>query len=107
MDSKAQLSVDIIAKVVEGRITIANATKLLSKSRLTIERYVRRYQEVGIKYAVHGNSGKSPQNKTPTSIKKTVQNLIKEKYFNLNLLHLDVQLEINENIFIKHKTLLG
>ena len=47
MDSKAQLSVDIIAKVVEGRITIANATKLLSKSRLTIERYVRRYQEVG------------------------------------------------------------
>ena len=25
MDSKAQLTVDIIAKVVEGRITIANA----------------------------------------------------------------------------------
>ena len=41
MDSKAQLTVDIIAKVVEGRITIVNAAKLLSKSRRTIERYVK------------------------------------------------------------------
>jgi hypothetical protein len=38
MDSKAQLTVDIIAKVVEIRIIIANAAKLLSKSRRTIER---------------------------------------------------------------------
>jgi hypothetical protein len=42
MDSKAQLCVDIIAKVVEGSITITNAAKLLSKSRRTIERYVKR-----------------------------------------------------------------
>jgi predicted DNA-binding transcriptional regulator YafY len=60
MDSKAQLTVDIIAKVVEGRITIANAAKLLCKSRRSIERYVKRYQQVGIQFAVHGNSGKSP-----------------------------------------------
>ena len=54
MDSKAQLTVDIIAKVVEGRITIANAAKLLSKSRRSIERYVKRYQKVGIQFVVHG-----------------------------------------------------
>ena len=78
MDSKAQLTVDIIAKVVEGRITIANAAKLLSKSRRSIERYVKRYQQVGIQFVVHGNSGKSPPNKVPTSIKKAVQSLIKD-----------------------------
>lgn len=43
MDPKVQFTVDIIAKAVEGRITIANAAKLLSKSRRTIERYVKRY----------------------------------------------------------------
>ena len=107
MDSKAQLTVDIIAKVAEGRITIANAVKLLNKSRRTIERYVKRYQEVGIQFTVHGNSGKSPPNKTPTSIKKTVQTLIKEKYFDLNLLHLAEQLEVNENIIVKRETLRG
>lgn len=107
MDSKAQLTVDIIAKVVEGRITIANAAKLLSKSRRTIERYVKRYQEVGIQFAVHANSGKSPSNKTPTSIKKTVQALIKEKYFDLNFLHLAELLEVNESIIVKRETLRG
>jgi transposase len=107
MDSKAQLSVDIIAKVVEGRITIANAAKLLSKSRRTIERYVKRYQQVGIQFALHGNSGKPPPNKTPKSIKQTVQALIKDKYFDLNLLHLAEQLEVNEHIFVKRETLRG
>ena len=98
MDSKAQLCVDIIAKVVEGRITITNAAKLLSKSRRTIERYVKRYKQVGIQFVVHGNHGKSPPNKTPTSIKKAVQTLIKDKYFDLNLLHLAEQLEINVSV---------
>jgi transposase len=74
MDSKAQLTVDIIAKVVEGRITITNAAKLLSKSRRSIERYVKRYQKVGIQFVVHGNSGKAPSNKTPVSIKKRFKN---------------------------------
>ena len=105
MDSKAQLTVDIIAKVVEGRITIANAAKLLSKSRRTIERYVKQYQQVGIQFAVHGNSGKAPTNKTPVSIKKAVQKLIQEKYYDLNLLHLAEQLATNENIVIKRETL--
>lgn len=107
MDSKAQLTVDIIAKVVEGRITIANAAKLLSKSRRSIERYVKRYQQDGIQFVVHGNSGKSPPNKTPTSIKKAVQSLIKDKYFDLNLLHLAEQLEVNEQITVKRETLRG
>ncbi len=107
MDSKAQLTVDIIAKVVEGRITIANATKLLSKSRRTIERYVKRYQQVGIQFAVHGNRGKSPPNKIATSVKKAVQALIKDKYFDLNLLHLAEKLETDEHIIVKRETLRG
>lgn len=107
MDSKAQLTIDIIAKVVEGRITIGNAAKLLSKSRRTIERYVKHYQEVGIQFAVNGNYSKSPPNKTPTSIKKMIQALIKEKYFDLNLLHLAELLKVNESIVVKLETLRG
>ena len=107
MDSKAQLTVDIIAKVVEGRVTIANAAKLLSKSRRTIERYVKRYQHVGIQFVIHGNHGKAPPNKIPVSLKEAVQALIKDRYFDLNLLHLAEQLAINENIVVKRETLRG
>ncbi|BFT30577.1 hypothetical protein D210916BOD24_17530 [Alteromonas sp. D210916BOD_24] len=41
LNSKAQLTVDVIAKVAEHKITIANATKLLNKSRRTVERYLQ------------------------------------------------------------------
>ena len=73
----------------------------------TIERYVKQYQQVGIQFAIHGNSGKAPPNKTPVSIKKAVQALIKDKYFDLNLLHLAEQLAENENIVVKRETLRG
>jgi predicted DNA-binding transcriptional regulator YafY len=53
MDSQAQLTVDIITKVAERKITIANAAKLLNKSRRTIERYLQKYHKVGIQFVVH------------------------------------------------------
>ncbi|CAH9050430.1 ISNCY family transposase ISShha1 [Pseudoalteromonas holothuriae] len=105
MNSKAQLAVDVIAKVAEGRLTIGNATKLLNKSRRTIKRYLHRYRQVGVQFIIHGNSGKAPVNKTPEKLKQSVQQLIREKYYDLNLLHLAELLETNEHIVVKRETL--
>ena len=105
MDSKAQLTVDVVVKVAEGKITIVNAAKLLNKSRRTVERYLQRYQKVGIQFVIHRNTGKAPVNKTPDSLKRQVQALIKEKYFDVNLTHLAELLEANENIVVKRETL--
>jgi len=105
MDSKAQLTVDVVVKVAEGKITIVNAAKLLNKSRRTIERYLQRYQKVGIQFVIHRNTGKTPVNKMPDSLKRQVQTLIKEKYFDVNLMHLAELLEANENIVVKRETL--
>ncbi|MEX0448005.1 hypothetical protein [Xenorhabdus sp. SGI246] len=49
MDAKAQLTVDIIAKVAQGKISIINASKLLSKSHRAVEHYLQQYQQVGIR----------------------------------------------------------
>jgi transposase len=105
MDSKDQLTVDIIAKVAERKISIVNAAKLLNKSRRTIERYLQKYQKVGIQFVVHKNSGKSPANKISDAVKRAVQGLIKEKYFDVNLAHLRELLEDNEQIQVKRETL--
>ena len=105
MDSKAQLTVDVVVKVAEGKITIVNAAKLLNKSRRTVERYLQRYQKIGIQFVIHRNTGKAPVNKTPDSLKRQVQALIKEKYFDVNLMHLAELLESNENIVVKRETL--
>ena len=45
MDSKRQLTVDIIAKVATGKMDIIHAATLLSKSRRTIERYVKNIEK--------------------------------------------------------------
>ena len=37
MDSKAQLTVDLVAKVAEGKLDIVHAAKLLNRSRRTAE----------------------------------------------------------------------
>lgn len=105
INSKAQLIVDIIIKVAENKITVENASKLLNKSRRTIERYLQRYHDKGFQFVIHGNTGNEPANKLPNNLKKQVQTLIKEKYYDLNLLHLQEKLEINENITVKRETL--
>lgn len=105
MDSKDQLTVDIVAKVSEGKLTINNAAKLLNRSRRTIERYLNRYQQLGIQFVIHGNTGSIPVNKTPDNLKEKVQALIKEKYYDLNLQHLAELLGRNEDIHVKRETL--
>jgi len=105
LDSKSQLTLDIITKVCEGKITIINAAKLLSCSRRTIERYLADYQKVGIAFVVHGNTGKVPVNKKPNDLKIKVQSLIKEKYYDVNLQHLSELLFLNEGLKIKRETL--
>jgi transposase len=105
IDSKSQLIVDIIAKVSEGKIAINNAAKLLNRSRRTIERYLNRYQTLGIKFIMHGNVGKKPVNKISNNIKLKVQSLIKDKYYDVNLQHLAELLDRNENLHVKRETL--
>ena len=105
LNFKAQLTVDVIAKVAERKITIANATKLLNKSRRTVERYLQRYRSQGLQFVVHGNTGSEPINKTPDKLKLQVQSLIREKYYELNLLHLAKMLETHEHIVVKRETL--
>lgn len=105
MDSKDQLTVDVIAKVAQGKMSIINASKLLNKSRRTIERYLQRYHKIGIQFVIHGNAGRAPVNKIPDTLKRQVQALIKEKYYDFNLQHLAELLETTEGITVRRETL--
>lgn len=105
MDSKSQFTVDIISKVIDGRISINSEATLLSKSRRTVERYLSRYRKEGIRFVIHGNKGQIPVNKISESLKKEVQELIQTKYYDFNLQHLAELLVKNEGIDVKRETL--
>ncbi|ARU54116.1 ISNCY family IS1202 group transposase [Oleiphilus messinensis] len=99
------MTVDVIAKVAEGKISLANASKLLNKSKRTVERYLQKYRKVGIQFVIHGNTGHEPTNKTSSAVKQQVKTLIRDKYFDLNLIHLGEMLESNEQIVVRRETL--
>ena len=101
LDSKSQLTLDIIAKVSEGKITISNSTKLLNLSQRTIERYLTQYHTHGVRFIIHGNTGKKPSNKIPDTFRLSVQALINDKYYDVNLQHLSELLAENEGIQVK------
>ena len=83
INSKLQLKLDIIAKVDKGKISIINASKLLKKSRRTIERYLKDYRKNGIAFIFHKNKNRIPVNKISDDVKKNVQKLIRIFHFNL------------------------
>lgn len=105
MDSKTQLKVDIIVKVSLGKIKIKDAVKILNQSSRTIERYLQRYKIEGIAFAVHKNTNRCPINKIDTELKKQVQDLLKTKYYDFNLVHFHERLLHDEKINIKRETL--
>lgn len=105
VNTQTQLKIDIISKVSAGKMLVSNAQRLLMKSRRTIQRYVQQYLKNGILFAIHKNSNRTPINKLPDSLKTKVQRLIKEKYFDFNLMHLIEKLKCTEGISLKRETL--
>ena len=105
MNTQLQLKLDIIAKVDKGEISIINASKLLKKSRRTIERYLKDYRDKGIIFAFHKNKNRIPVNRISVELKKDVQNLIRNEYFDFNLTHLKEKLEEDKGIFLKREAL--
>ncbi len=105
MNSYNQLKLDVISKVSINKISIKDASQILNKSHRTIERYLAKYHRYGAGFLKHGNSGRSPVNKTSVALESEVKKLIKDKYFDFNILHLRDFLKREENIILNRETL--
>jgi transposase len=103
MSAEDQLKIDVIAKVRSGLFTQQQATAILAVGDRTIRRYLKCFGEKGILFFQHGNRGKSSHNKTEDEIKKSVFNLVQNKYFDFNMLHCLEKLAL-EGIEIKRET---
>jgi len=82
-----QLCLEMVLKVVEGKMRREQAEQLLGVSERTFRRYLSEFRKIGIRFVRHGNKGRAPVNKTNESIERRVQELMKEKYFDFNMEH--------------------
>jgi transposase len=105
MTAQEQLKLDIIAKISTGKMDRKAGQKILNVSERTLRRCLESYNKNGPIFIKHGNYKKSPANLTDPAIKKAVQALVRDKYFDFNLTHCLEKLIKEHEINISHDTL--
>jgi transposase len=104
MNSEEQLTLDIILKISTGTMSRKTAQQVLNVSERTLRRYLKRYDRKGPVFVKHGNCNRVAPNKTNSDLKKQVQDLVKDEYFDLNMSHCLEKLEELHSIKIKRET---
>ena len=87
MSKNEMYSYQVISDFLGGRLTRTEAASLLQISPRTISRRGRKVEKQGILGMKHGNTGKEPFNKTAADFKTQVMQLVKSRYFDLNITH--------------------
>jgi len=87
MSKNDQLKLSIINDFIYRRITRPEAAQLLDTTERTVTRIANKIRRQGIAGIKHGNSGKTPANKTSsTLLSKAIQKYEKD-YFDMNVTH--------------------
>lgn len=104
MKARDQLKLDTIALVFQKKISLEDARSVLNVSVRTVERYLKSYRDKGPLFSIHGNTGRSPTNKSSEADVERALELMKEKYFDFNLTHALEKLAADEGIRINRET---
>ncbi len=104
LSAREQLKLEILVKVMAGIMTSKTGAMLLEVDPRTFRRYLKAYREKDVMSIKHGNTQHRPHNKTNDQIKSHVIDLVKEKYFDFNILHLQEKLR-EEGLKINRETL--
>jgi transposase len=79
--------IKVTENAVEGRISVAEAAKLLGLSERQVKRLKRRYQSKAAHWVYHGNRGKQPANRVSETVRKQVVELAEGPYKGFNDTH--------------------
>jgi len=104
MDARDQLKLDIVGKIVAGKIRRKDGAKVLGVSERTLARYLVDYSQRGVLFVQHGNGEKIPVNKCEENIKQKAIELVLGKYFDFNLTHCLEKLRDDHHIVVGRET---
>lgn len=95
LNRKQQRRAEILAKLSNGGMSKDDAAQLLGVTRRQIDRLLKDYKRRGLASVVHGNTGKTPANKTKYEVEEEVVSFTEKggKYEGFNICHLHDLLE--------------
>lgn len=92
-------------KAINGEISTLAFAKKINKSLRQAIRIKKRIEEEDFLGLKHGNTGRTPINKTPKSLEKEVIKLLKGKYHDFNQIHFIEKIYEDQGIEIKKDAL--
>jgi transposase len=99
-----KFQVEIIYKVYSGQLSRVDAQRMLGISGRTLRRHLKSFKSDGIAFVVHGNKKRAPKNKSAVALKEDIQDLVKERYFDFNMLHALEKIKEEYGITLKRET---
>jgi transposase InsO family protein len=87
INSKKQLTIDILTQYISGKLYYLDAIRSLDISERQFRRLVKEFKKDGIRSVIHKNTGKSPPNKISHSHRTKIIRLYKTIYKGMNITH--------------------
>ena len=91
MSSKDQEVYRLCQEVINGKLTIKELSILIPKSYRQCQRLVKKVKNQGMIGVKHGNFGNTPHNKTSLEVELDIKNLLKNDYYDFNLIYFLMQ----------------
>jgi len=110
LSEKQQRRAEVLSKASTRVLSLQQAAGLLHVTERQVRRLVRRYKAQGLPSVVHGNTGRSPANRTADDIRQKLKELAdrndgEAKYKDFNICHMQELLAEQEGIQIGRSTL--
>ena len=104
MNMKEVSRFSVIKEVVDGYLSIKEASNILSISQRWVKELKKRVIMYWLDGLIHKNRGRTPINKIGDDDKRKIENLYKFKYNEFNVYHFTEMLKENENINISRES---
>jgi transposase len=104
MSKNGQFTHQVVSDFLQGKLNRREAAELLQVTQRSVTRLARRIESKGLFGVIHGNREKIPSNKKSEKLKKSVMDLVEEKYFDFNMTHCLEVLKESHQIDLKYST---
>ena len=91
---------ETIKRLIEENGNKDRAAMTLGITRRQVNRLIKKYHEVGKAAFVHGNRGRKPSRTIPETIRQSIVDLYRTKYYDANFTHFTEILAREENITV-------
>jgi transposase len=104
MSKNGQVTYQAVSDFLAGKLSRRQTAELLQVRERTVSRLARRIEQKGLFGVIHGNREKSPANRKCERFKKSVMELVEEKYFDFNMTHCLEVLKQDHQIVVQYDT---